>query len=138
MGDLEKGIIPAKRVEGAAQSFGDCIFCGQSFMLNTIGEGGDPEILNKHATRMCKCDEAREWRMRENSVNKATQNIDEMFGDSVTSSILKENLERVMKGDIAKITVDSGEGYKGELMIGSKFKIKVSKSISKKITREVG
>ena len=51
--------------------------------------------------------------------------------------ILIEQIERVSRGYIAKITVDSGDGYKGSLTTTPKGALKVEKAISKKITREV-
>ena len=60
---MNKGnvIETEKKLDSTAVSYGSCIFCGQSFTIETIGEGGDEEKLNKHATRMCKCAEAKEW-----------------------------------------------------------------------------
>ena len=137
---MKMNAIPTKKqLDSTAISYGACKFCGQNFTIETIGEGGDQEILDKHATRMCKCDEAKEWRQREDSKDKIEKNITDLFGaDSATTKILLENIERVSSGDIAKITVDSGKGYKGSLTTTLKGKLKVEKSISSKITREVG
>ena len=133
-------IMPVKKQEdGTAVSYGCCKFCGQSFAIETIGEGGDQEILDKHATRMCKCDEAKEWRKTEDSKDKIEKNITDLFGaDSATTKILLENIERVASGDIAKITIDSGKGYKSSLTTTLKGKLKVEKNIRNTITREVG
>lgn len=137
---IKKGAIPTtKQLDSTAISYGYCKFCGQAFQEETIGEGGDQEILDKNATRMCKCDEAKEWRQREESKTKVEKNINDLFGsDSATTQILLENIERVSSGDIAKITIDSGRGYTGSLTTTLKGKLKVEKSIRNKITREVG
>ncbi|MBQ9699666.1 MAG: hypothetical protein IJV71_03505 [Lachnospiraceae bacterium] len=133
-------IIPVKKQEdGTAVSYGSCKFCGQSFAIETIGEGGDQEILDKHATRMCKCDEAKEWVKIEDSKDKVEKNITELFGaDSATSKILLDNIDSVSSGAIAKITVDSGKGFKGTLTTTLKGKLKVEKQVRTTITREVG
>ena len=131
--------IPTKQqLDGTAVCYGSCMFCGQSFAIETIGEGGDQTILDKHATRMCKCDEAKEFKKKENSKTKVENNIKELFGaESSITQILTEQIERVSSGDIAKITVDTGDGYKGSLTTTPKGNLKVEKNISKKITREV-
>lgn len=131
--------IPTKKeLDGTAISYGNCIYCGQSFAIETVGEGGDQNILDKHATRMCKCGQAKEYVKRENSQTRVENNIKELFGaDSTITTILTEQIERVSHGDIAKITVDTGDGYKGSLTTTPKGNLKVEKNISKKITREV-
>lgn len=136
---IRNNAIPAeKQLDSTAISYGACIFCGQSFAIETIGEGGDEEKLNKHATRKCKCAEAKEWVKKENSKDRVEKNIKELFGpESETTMILIEQIERVSRGYIAKITVDSGDGYKGSLTTTPKGALKVEKAISKKITREV-
>lgn len=136
---IRNNAIPTeKQLDSTAISYGACIFCGQTFAIETIGEGGDEEKLNKHATRMCKCAEAKEWSKKENSKERVEKNIKELFGaESETSTILIEQIERVSRGYIAKITVDSGDGYKGSLTTTPKGALKVEKAISKKITREV-
>lgn len=127
-----------KQLDSSAVSYGECMFCGQAFTIETIAEGGSKETLDKHATRMCTCAEAKEWSKAEKSKDKVEKSIRELFGaESDTTKILIENIERVSKGDIAKITVDSGYGYKGTLTTTPKGVVKVEKNISKKITREV-
>ena len=136
---MKMGAIPTeKQLDSTAVSYGTCIFCGQTFAIETIGEGGDEEKLNKHATRMCKCDEAKEWSKKENSKDKVEKNIKELFGvDSVITQVLTEQIDRVSNGYVSKITVDSGSGFKGSLTTTPKGALKVEKNISKKITREV-
>ena len=136
---MSNNVIETNRqLEGTAVSYGNCKFCGQTFAIETIAEGGSQEKLDKHATRMCTCAEAKEWSKAENSKDRVEKNIKELFGaESDTTKILIENIERVSLGDIAKITVDSGDGYKGSLTKTPKGALKVEKNISKKIMREV-
>lgn len=136
---MKMGAIPTeKQLDSTVVSYGNCMFCGQTFAIETIGEGGSQEKLDKHATRKCLCTEAKEWSKGENSKDKVEKSIRELFGaESDTTKILIENIERVSQGDIAKITVDSGDGYKGSLTTTPKGVLKVEKNISKKITREV-
>lgn len=137
--EIKKNAIPTKTQSLAPTiCYGSCKFCGQTFAIETVDEGDDQEILDKQATRMCLCAEAKEWCKAENSKNKAENNIKELFGaNSIITEILVEQLERVSSGDIVKITVDAGDGYKGSLTTTQKGKLKVEKNISKKITREV-
>ena len=94
--------------------------------------------LDKHATRKCKCSEAREWVEFENSKERTEKKIKELFeSDCTITEILISNIESVAKRDIAKITIDSGAGYKGSLSVTPKGSLKVEKNISKKITWEV-
>lgn len=41
----ENAIPTKKELDGTAVSYGSCMFCGQSFAIETIGEGGGPDHI---------------------------------------------------------------------------------------------
>lgn len=126
-----------KQLDSTTISYGACKFCHQNFALEVLKEGMSEEKLEELATRKCDCNEARNYLSREKKRDKVIGNIVELFGEaSTTSTILIEQIDRIASGNVLKVTVDSGNGYKGTLQMTSKGTLKVERSISRKLSKE--
>ena len=124
-----------KQFDTSEEQLGTCKFCGQAFMIETLGMTSS-EDLDERATEKCDCNESKQYINRRDRKKKACAKIEELFGEEGTiTEILKANLDNMLDYKIATISIDE-TGYKAKMQMTSKGKIKIEKSISRKATME--
>lgn len=123
--------------EGVAKQTGTCMYCGQTMILRTSGMAKQ-EQLDKWATEKCSCDEAKAAQEKVKAKRTAEENIIRLFREDFpeTEAIMKEALVYVENEDVAKVTVDTGNGVKGTLRRTNKGTIVVEMVTSSKKTME--
>lgn len=116
---------------------GTCRYCGQILMFEEadIPESLDDKcnLCDETATRKCNCDKANDYRLFIARKEKTFKNIEAAFqkNSEVTEYLMKEAVVPMMQYDIAKVTVDIGNGLKGTMSMTSKGVIKVKASYTK-------
>lgn len=114
---------------------GTCIYCGQERMVE-VEEAATHEEISIKASQECTCKEGKEARENEVRIQKAKNDIDNLFEFyEETAGILKAAIEPISKDLIKSITVDTGDGVKGKLSITNDGKIKVERTETSKIIR---
>lgn len=116
----------SKENKGTEMQTGCCKFCGQTYMFETSGMVTD-EQLTEWATEKCECSAATEERERKESEEKATKNIERLFGQYDAGTILKAAVHSVAIGAVDSVTVNVGNGVKGTLVLGKSGKVKIQK-----------
>lgn len=129
--------VTGEKPEGTMIQNGACIYCGQIYQLKTSGKCTD-EQLDAWATQKCGCTNARLERIKEETAEKAKNNIEKLFREEYPemADIMRISVDMLADDKIAGITVDAGKGIKGKMTITSKGKIKVEKTVSKKTCLE--
>lgn len=115
------------------ENIGSCRYCGQTAILDV--EVATKDTADEEATLKCNCDGAKNYKYKLERIKKANDNIELAFHESYhdTEYLLKAAVPALIDYKIAKMTVDTGAGTKGEIKLTNKGNIKVSKSISKKV-----
>lgn len=123
--------------EGTEQQLGNCIYCGQSVLLNTSGMA-DKEQLDKWATERCTCADAVKIQKMKRAKRSAEDNIRAMFSNEYpeVADILNRTLPYIASERVLKVTVDTGRGVKGNMTVTNKGTIKVEMVTSSKRTIE--
>lgn len=114
---------------GTVIQYGSCKFCGQTYSFETMGMSAE-EQLDAWATEKCDCSEAKEQREMQESEDRAFKNIERLFGPYDAGAILKAAVHSVAICAVDSVTVNVGDGVKGEL------KLRNSKVIVKKTTTD--
>lgn len=115
---------------GTVMQYGSCKFCGKTYPFETIGNATE-EYLDEWATEKCNCSEAKKQRELKVSEGRAVRNIEKLFGNGYAGEILKAAVHSVAIGEIDSVTVNVGNGVKGELKLGN------SKVVVKKTEKEI-
>lgn len=123
--------------QGTEQQLGNCIYCGQSVLLNTSGMA-DKEQLDKWATERCTCAEAVKMQNARRYKRSAEDNINILFNNdyNCVADILHFVMPYIEMGEVVKVTVDTGGGVKGSISITKKERIKVERNDSTKRSME--
>lgn len=98
---------------------GVCEFCGQIFKLEEEFES--EAKANAEAKKYCRCRDAMEWRLKQQSLESGYERIEELFGDRCeeygfdpvaeeTVARLKENLKACMDGGFKRVTLSLEDG----------------------------
>ena len=109
------------------QQTGCCAFCGQ----NRVIEMSEDEWLDRiqktnrsgqniadyMACRECTCRDGREWRAEQESIEKAHENIEGLFGENYPEIVdaLSQNVGAVWERKIKRITVMTPEKYQATM-----------------------
>lgn len=87
---------------------GTCIYCGQNQMVR-VPEDCEKGEADREATKLCSCDEAKEFQRIEQSIDVAEATIKEEYGnDPETQKILKAAVRPVAEHMMDKISVTHG------------------------------
>ena len=119
---------------GTVIEYGYCKFCGQTHSFETIGMSPESQ-LDEWATDKCSCSEAKEAREAKEAENKAIKNIERLFGQYDAGAILKAAVHSVAIAAVDSVTVNCGNGVKGELKL-SGSKVVVKKTVTETDTLE--
>lgn len=119
---------------GTVMQYGSCKFCGQTHPFETIGMATE-EQLDEWATEKCSCSEAKEQREMKESEDRAVKNIERLFGQYDAGAILKAAVHSVAICAVDSVTVNVGNGVKGELKL-SNSKVVVKKTVTETDTLE--
>lgn len=114
-------------VEGTIPAYGNCKFCGQAHMLETVKEETQ-EQLDIWATEKCSCDKAKEERKRITAEKNAAANIEKLFGEYDAGMILKAAVHSVAIEAIDAVVINIGNGVKATMKMNNNGKIKVIKT----------
>lgn len=120
------------------QKIGQCIYCGQTRMVEIGDEIPTKEEVNKRATEQCECEAARHAQERSKVQLEAEDNVERLFRKEfpVTANMLKAAVIPIMCGEIDKISIDTGRKVKGQITITSKGNIKVERIETRKTVLE--
>lgn len=120
------------------QKIGQCIYCGQTQMVD-VGDGiPTKEELDKKATAMCDCDDAKNAQESAKVQTEAEENVESLFRKEFpdTASLLKAAVLPIMAGQMDKMTIDTGKRVKGQITRTSKGNIKVERIETRKMVLE--
>ena len=109
-------------VDGKTMRYGECKFCHQMYSFETLDipvTTESVESLDRRATEICSCDDAKAWRLREKKRDTAMENIEHMFRRDFpeTADILSVSVDAIMLSKIDKISLDTGYGVKAEMLL---------------------
>lgn len=119
---------------GTVMQYGSCKFCGQTHPFETIGNATE-EQLDEWATEKCNCPDAKEQRKLKESERKAEMNIEKLFGNRDAGEILMSAVHSVAIGAVDSVTVNVGNGVKGEIKIKNS-NVVVKKTVTNTATLE--
>lgn len=117
-----------------------CRFCGQMVQFNGADDMTEPQ-KQETATMTCSCDRAVEYQKEKLRKEKALKNVSLLFGEDATLekrigesivSILKEAVEEIYSGELAKVTLNLRGGVKASVSQNSKGEINVERTETKK------
>ena len=125
---------------------GTCEFCGQ--ILNIDEEVDSKREADIEAKKLCRCKEALDWRMKEQSLESGFERIEELFGERCeeygfdpvseeTVAKLKENLRVCAEGGFRKVTVSLEDGSTAVLKFDDIAEIERKKSSKVKLSGKV-
>lgn len=86
------------------KQLGTCRFCGQENMI-VVGRELSEEEIDELATMECKCQEAREYQSRKDSLNAAEAWIDAHSWDEKTKEVFEKAAEAVVEKVVDRVTV---------------------------------
>lgn len=90
------------------ETYGTCIYCGQSQIIR-VPEGTDEGEKSREATKLCKCDEAKEFQKIEQSIDYAQAIIEEEYGaDKAAAGLLIKAARPCAEHMLDKLTVTHG------------------------------
>lgn len=128
-------------VDGKTMSYGECIFCHQMYSFETLDIPVTDEIidsLNRRATEVCSCDDAKEWKKKIAKRERAMENIEAMFEKDhpEVSEILKGSVDALMEYRIDKIKIDIGGGVVADMALSKNDNVIVNRTVTVKKTLE--
>jgi hypothetical protein len=111
---------------------GECIYCGQGYQLDADGSV-TMEELNRMATAMCDCEQARNAQEYEQIQTKAEENVEKLFREDLpdVASLLKSSVLPIMGGQIDQIIIKAGK-VSGKVAATSDGSIKIERSETSK------
>ena len=123
------------RIEGTELQIGYCEDCGQAKQFQTSG-GVEQTLLNEWATEECKCSAATERRLIKQRKERATTNIEKLFGERFpeTAEVLVTALPFIIDDRIESITIKTGCDIDAKISVTSKGKVKVEKKMKNNIS----
>ena len=123
------------KIEETELQVGYCNECGQARQFQTSGEVEQP-LLDEWATEECKCPAASERRTIKIRYERATENIEKLFGEKFpeTVEVLKTALPFLIKDQIESITIKTGYDIDAKISVTAKGKVKVEKKIKNNIS----
>lgn len=87
---------------------GECVFCGQTRMVKVPEDAGNDEV-NKEATMLCACDDARAYQETVTNINVAHHFIDkDLVAPDEIKAVLKKISELVGYGKIDQAVIKLG------------------------------
>lgn len=124
-----------EKIEGSEIQIGYCSACGQAKQFQTSG-GVIQEHLNMWATDECNCEIGKIDRQIKKNHEKATKNIDNLFGKDFpeTAELLQLALPHILRDRIESITIKTGYNVKAQLSVTSKGAVKVESVENKKVS----
>lgn len=117
-----------------------CRFCGQMVQIEYGYELTAPQA-EEEATMVCTCAEAVEYQKEKMRKEKAMQNVSALFGGDAPPekragegivNILREAVEEIYTGGLAKVTLNLRGGIKASISQNSKGEINVERTETKK------
>ena len=117
-----------------------CRFCGQMVQIGTEEELTQPQA-EEEATMTCNCKEATEYQKEKKRKEKAIGNVYALFGKDASPekrcedgivNILKEAVEEIYGGELAKVTLNLRGGVKAQISQNAKGEINVERTETKK------
>lgn len=128
-----------KKLQSSEIQNGACKFCGQMYPIETSGLAREDD-LNEWATEKCDCTRAMDYTKRKNSVAKAKEKIEQLFGASHGGEaivfLLNTGLDAIIAENIDEISIDLGHGCKAKVSQNSKGNIKVERTDTRKVKYE--
>ena len=120
------------------QKIGQCIYCGQTRMVDVGEEIPTKEELNKRATEKCECEAAKHAQDRVKVQTQAENNVESLFQKEfpVVARLLKAAVIPSMCGEMDGIVIDTGARVKGRVSVTSKGKVKVERIETRKSVLE--
>lgn len=112
-----------------------CRFCGQMRQVNSAEDLTQPQG-EELATMGCTCLQAMDYQKEKKRKENAIKNVDALFGSEApegkalsenTVKLLKDGIEQIYNGELAKITLNVRGGVKATLSQNSKGEIKVER-----------
>lgn len=125
---------------------GTCEFCGQILTLDVeVDTKGEADI---EAKKLCRCKEALDWRMKQQSLESGYERIEELFGERCeeygfdpvaeeTVARLKENLKACMNGGFKRVTLSLDDGSTAVLYFTDVAEVVRKKSSKVKLSGKV-
>lgn len=115
---------------------GTCMYCNQVIMVEEADINGDLEdedAITQAAVMKCNCTGAKIYQGKEKRKEALQDNITLIFHKSSEDmeSLMYEALPYILKGAISKITVDTANGLRGIMSIGTNDTIKIKCTIKK-------
>lgn len=103
--------------ELTSQQMGVCRFCGQTAIVNVLGD--DPEILNEAATKTCTCPSAQAWRRKLDREKKVKEFLDIYFDFAEDEDFIRAAIDAVelWDGGISAVTVEMHNGWKHKITL---------------------
>lgn len=132
--NAEMAVPVKKQTDNSEIQIGACRFCGQTYQLETSGMCSQDQ-LDEWATEKCDCYEAKEVREMKKSEDKAVKNIEKLFGQYDTGTILKAAVHAVAICAVDSVVVNVGNGVKATLKL-NKGKVQVQKTVTTNDTLE--
>lgn len=117
-----------------------CRFCGQMVQIEAEGKLTEAQA-EEQATMSCTCEQAVEYQKEKQRKEKAMQNAAALFGEAAAPEkrcgegivkILKEAVEEIYTGGLAKVTLNLRGGVKASISQNAKGEINVERTETKK------
>lgn len=122
---------------------GGCKYCGQIAALE-IPSDWTEEMCNELATELCECTEAGIYARKKKQKEKASEAIEEQFGDKAEDRIEEEVIgllniiaDMVIEDRLNSGTLDIGDGIKAKISLTAKGTVKVERTKTEKGAKEV-
>lgn len=116
------------------QIMGNCKFCGQSKLIQTIGEISK-EKADEMVTLECECKEAKIYQNREGKIKKAQEWAQYRFENTPKiTKLFNEIFEYVTNNEVEKVSVKEGEWTHNIFLDSDGFlNVKSSKKVEEEI-----
>lgn len=128
--------------------FGACRFCGQVNSQQHSGEYESLDHANECATLNCNCSKARHYSDRKQSLKRAEEQIEHLFGEEVAErglSSVKQEIKELMinaathvyDGILKDITINITQCVKVKISKSTKGKLTLMRSDASVLKQEV-
>lgn len=109
-----------------------CRFCGQ-IQTFEAPEGCGDRYKEMMATKLCSCMEAKAYCRKMDAAVQAREEVRELFDDADIIDIFGKAIEQMDEGKLVGITIDFGDGVKGQVKVTNKGAVLIRKT---KVTQE--